>query len=100
MRCFDRSNQQSNPMVCSKPIIADLQLLYILINTIVIFRYRESSGLTTQMLSVHSFFLNVKQEACCPFVGTLPVCVPSLVALVTVLVVAGEAGLVAVAGLG
>lgn len=52
------------------------------------------------MYSVHSFLLDLGQEACGPIVGTLPVCVPSLVGLVTVLVVAGEVGLVAVAGLG
>lgn len=52
------------------------------------------------MLSVHSLLLDLGQEACCPIVGTLPACVPSFVGLVTVLVVAEEVGLVAVAGLG
>lgn len=44
--------------------------------------------------------LNLRQEEHSPFVGTVPVCVPSLVGLVTALVVAGEAELVAVAGRG
>lgn len=56
--------------------------------------------MTRQTYSVHSFLFDLGQEACEPIVGTLPVCVPSLVGLVTVLVVAGEVGLVAVAGLG
>lgn len=56
----------------------------------------ESSGLNQQMLSVQSFL----KPSHSPFVGTVPVCAPSLAGLVTVLVVAGEAGLVAVAGRG
>lgn len=87
-------------MAFNNRITTSLWLPNIIINTIVLFRFRESSGLTRQMLSVHSFLLDLGQEACCPIVGTLPVCVPSLVGLVTVLVVAGEVGLVAVAGLG
>lgn len=56
----------------------------------------EGSGLNQQMLSVQSPL----KPSHSPFVGTVPVCAPSLVGLVTVLVVAGEAGLVAVAGRG
>lgn len=58
-------NKQSN--VCINPITANLQLPHI--NAIVIFSFRESSGLTRQMLSVHSFFFFKPQTR-----DTLPFC--------------------------
>lgn len=56
----------------------------------------EGSGLNQQMLSVQSPL----KPSHSPFVGTVPVCAPSLVGLAAVLVVAGGAGLVAAAGRG
>lgn len=96
------SDQKLSPIMFNKCIATylSIDLPNITVSTIVIFRLSEGSGLNRQMLSGHLFFLDLGQEACRPIVGTLPVCVPSLVGLVTVLVVAGEVGLVAVAGLG
>lgn len=72
----------------------------IIINTIVTIQAQRKFWIDQTNAFCQFIFLDLGQEACCPIVGTLPVCVPSLVGLVTVLVVAGEVGLVAVAGLG
>lgn len=70
------------------------------INTIVIF-WSKRRFLIEQTKTVCPFNCSdLRQEACRPFVDTLPACVPSLVGLVAVQVVAEEAGQAAVAGRG